>query len=695
MPRGGELHAHPLSGMPTPPSSTSRKNLPTLNLQKVKAAQDEVLNANGTQGNGRVSKGDASSSYTTYHQPHPPTGAAPVGGRKASRPISNKSSRAQAAAAGQKLAQMTLADGSGAMTHRAPAKQSPVYMGSHHDNGHGVRSHASSRRSNPTPSSHVASLHARDRNVELPPGASAAMTPAGALRSQGNMLTGYEQSEVLEYPQVWFCGNTSQKIHGAPGISHSTAPNHGYDDERGDYLTVLRDHIAYRHEILGTLGKGSFGQVVQCLDHKTGLTQAVKIIRNKKRFHHQALVEVKILEHLRHRDPNGDSNVIHLSEYFHFRNHLCISFELLSINLYEFIRNNGFQGLSIGLIRRFASQLLVALRFLRRERVVHCDLKPENVLLRQPSKSAIKVIDFGSSCFEDERVYTYIQSRFYRSPEVVLGLPYGMPIDMWSFACILAELYTGYPLFPGENELEQFACIMEVIGLPPKHMVENSTRKKMFFDPGSMQPRIVANSRGKKRRPNSKDLSSAVRCGDRAFLSFLEGCLRWDPAERMTPEEALCHEWIGESFGSGSSTARGEAPSSRGALGFLTNRGGRGAAANAGGASAAAQHLQQQLQMYHQQVSGHITTGKSLANDGNALAPGGITHRSGYGNGHGGASGSFTHRAGGGGGGGGGSSSKHVSSRNHALAHAVAGGQLPPIRDGSTMLTSRGHRHNR
>ena len=171
MPRGGELHAHPLSGMPTPPSSTSRKNLPTLNLQKVKAAQDEVLNANGTQGNGRVSKGDASSSYTTYHQPHPPTGAAPVGGRKASRPISNKSSRAQAAAAGQKLAQMTLADGSGAMTHRAPAKQSPVYMGSHHDNGHGVRSHASSRRSNPTPSSHVASLHARDRNVELPPGA--------------------------------------------------------------------------------------------------------------------------------------------------------------------------------------------------------------------------------------------------------------------------------------------------------------------------------------------------------------------------------------------------------------------------------------------------------------------------------------------------------------------------------------------
>ena len=81
------------------------------------------------------------------------------------------------------------------------------------------------------------------------------------------------------------------------------------------------------------------------------------------------------------------------------------------------------------------------------------------------------MIDFGSSCLEDERVYTYIQSRFYRSPEVILGLSYGLPIDMWSLGCILAELYSGYPLFPGENETEQLACIMEVCGLPPRHLV--------------------------------------------------------------------------------------------------------------------------------------------------------------------------------------------------------------------------------
>ena len=431
---------------------------------------------------------------------------------------------------------------------------------------------------------------------------------------------------------------------------------------------------------MGSLGKGSFGQVLQCLDHKTGVTQAVKIIRNKKRFHHQALVEVKILEHLRHRDPAGESNVVHLSEYFHFRNHLCISFELLSINLYEFIRNNGFSGLSIGLIRRFASQLLVALRFLRRERVCHCDLKPENVLLRQPSKSAIKVIDFGSSCFEDERVYTYIQSRFYRSPEVILGLPYGMPIDMWSFACILVELYTGYPLFPGENELEQFACIMEVLGLPPKHMVEESTRKKMFFDPSSMQPRIVANSRGKKRQPNAKDLATEIRCNDRAFLSFLEGCLRWDPSELMTPEEAVCHEWISEGLSPGSVTAR-ESPRASSRSGFLSQRGGGRAAGRAAanvtkaGASNAAQHLQNKLNLYHQHVAKHLATaqsgGRADGGGGGALAPGGITHRGAVGAGHGGASGAITHR-------GNGSASKPKS-------------QLPPIRyDANAIVTPRG-----
>ena len=138
-----------------------------------------------------------------------------------------------------------------------------------------------------------------------------------------------------------------------------------------------------------------------------------------------------------------------MTDYFYFRNHLCIAFEALSLNLYDFMKNNNFQGLSLGLIRRFSVQILNSLDFLRKQRIIHCDLKPENILLKSPQKSGIKVIDFGSSCFIDQRMYTYVQSRFYRSPEVLLGLPYDMSVDMWSFACIVAELYMGYPLFPG------------------------------------------------------------------------------------------------------------------------------------------------------------------------------------------------------------------------------------------------------
>jgi len=310
---------------------------------------------------------------------------------------------------------------------------------------------------------------------------------------------------------------------------------------------VLHDHILYRYEVMNPVGKGSFGQVVRAFDYKTSAHVALKMVRNKKRFHHQALVEVKILEHIRERDAESTSNVVHMLDYFYFRNHLCITFELLSINLYEFIKNNNFQGVSLGLIRRFAIQLLAALRFLRKQHIIHCDLKPENVLLKNPTKSGIKVIDVGSSCFEDERVYTYIQSRFYRSPEVILGIPYDVAIDMWSFGCILAELYTGYPLFPGENEVEQLACIMEVCGVPPQRILESATRIKMFFDSNG-NPRLVPNSRGKTRRPGSKDMQMVLRTSETKYVEFLQGCMQWDPRERFTPEDALQQEWILEGY---------------------------------------------------------------------------------------------------------------------------------------------------
>jgi dual specificity tyrosine-phosphorylation-regulated kinase 2/3/4 len=243
------------------------------------------------------------------------------------------------------------------------------------------------------------------------------------------------------------------------------------------------------------------------------------------------------------QDPQNKHSMVNFTHSFYFRGHLCISTELLDMNLYEFIKSNAFRGFSLKMIRRFTKQMLSSLNLLKQHKVIHCDLKPENILLRHPLHTELKVIDFGSSCFENEKVYTYIQSRFYRSPEVILGMTYGMPIDMWSLGCILAELYTGVPIFPGENEQEQLACIMEVFGPPEKHLIEKSTRKKLFFD--SMgKPRLTVSSKGRRRRPSSKTLQQVLKCDDEAFLDFISRCLRWDPDRRMKPEEAIRHEFI-------------------------------------------------------------------------------------------------------------------------------------------------------
>ena len=162
---------------------------------------------------------------------------------------------------------------------------------------------------------------------------------------------------------------------------------------------MLKDQIDYRYEVLEFLGKGSFGQALKCIDHKTGEIVAIKIIRNKKNLQHQAGVELNILLHLKNNDPEDTNNIIRIKDYCMFRRHLIISFELFSINLYEFIKSNNFEGVSLSLIRRFAIQILQALKYLKEENLIHCDLKPENILLKSPEKSGIKVIDFGSSCF--------------------------------------------------------------------------------------------------------------------------------------------------------------------------------------------------------------------------------------------------------------------------------------------------------
>jgi len=137
------------------------------------------------------------------------------------------------------------------------------------------------------------------------------VTPTMATKIWGRGMSTFEKGEIVDYANVWFCSDSatvSKVARGDPiSMSATKTPenatqvgvaNYGFDDDIGNYIIVQGDHLAYRYEIVGILGKGSFGQVCKCLDHKTGKIVAVKIIRNKQRFHTQALVEVNILQKL-------------------------------------------------------------------------------------------------------------------------------------------------------------------------------------------------------------------------------------------------------------------------------------------------------------------------------------------------------------------------------------------------------------
>ncbi|GAX78052.1 hypothetical protein CEUSTIGMA_g5494.t1 [Chlamydomonas eustigma] len=369
-----------------------------------------------------------------------------------------------------------------------------------------------------------------------------ALSPEVALEKYRSVLTPYEFVEIMEYQEVYFVGKEKlSKVQGNDGV---TDCNHGYDENDGSYKLVLHDHLDYRYEILSIVAEGTTSQVVHSLDMKNNKPCAIKILRNKKRFHQQGLVEAKLLTVLMEKDPKDKYNIMRAHGYFYFRHHFCIKCEPLALNLNDFILRNSGQGLSQVFVCRIAQQILEALKFLKDQDIIHTDLKPENIMLKATDRSKIKLVDFGSAYLSRETMLSYIQSRFYRAPEVMLGLPYSLPIDMWSFACILAELHTGSPLFPGEDELDQFQCIMELLNIPSAELLTDATRSNIFFE-DDLVPRITVNGQGRVRSPGSKTLPVILNCpADHTFVDFLSLCLVWDPEQRLTPEQALEHPWI-------------------------------------------------------------------------------------------------------------------------------------------------------
>ena len=364
------------------------------------------------------------------------------------------------------------------------------------------------------------------------------VAPPNQLTDQ---LSSFEHDEVRSYSRIYYASDVTSKIE-----NNIDQPNFGFDNIHGEYIVCKNDQVAYRYQFLDILGRGSFGYVYKCQDHKSGGQVAMKIIRNRENFRKQAEIESKILQTLKDfKETNADSlcATITLLDSFEFRRHLFLVFPVLGLNLYEYVKQKQ-QGLSMTIVRSVAIQLIESLVHFRALGIIHCDLKLENILLEDEKTNRIAIIDFGSSCFADATMYSYIQSRFYRAPEVILGLQYSYEIDLWSVGCILPELRSATAAFPGDSEVDQLACIAEVLGNVPRGMIESCKRKDLINADGTIK--IVPNKSNELRTIGSKKINDLInaRTKDKPFVDFIERCLRWDPLERIEVSDALQHPWL-------------------------------------------------------------------------------------------------------------------------------------------------------
>ncbi|KAG8186764.1 hypothetical protein JTE90_010658 [Oedothorax gibbosus] len=349
-------------------------------------------------------------------------------------------------------------------------------------------------------------------------------------------------------------------------------------NSEGDYQLVQHEVLystANQYEVLEFLGRGTFGQVVKCWKKGTNEIVAIKILKNHPSYARQGQIEVSILHRL--SQENADEfNFVRVYECFNHKNHTCLVFEMLEQNLYDFLKHNKFSPLPLKYIRPILQQVLTALLKLKQLGLIHADLKPENIMLVEPGRHPfrVKVIDFGSASHVSKAVCsTYLQSRYYRAPEIILGLPFCEAIDMWSLGCVIAELFLGWPLYPGSSEYDQIRYISQTQGLPAEHMLNAATKTTRFFfrETDSSYPfwrlktpeehESETNIKSKEARkyifnclddmaqvnvPTDLEGSElfAEKLDRQEFIDLLKRMLTLDQDRRITPGEALNHSFV-------------------------------------------------------------------------------------------------------------------------------------------------------
>ncbi|XP_028793511.1 uncharacterized protein LOC114749189 [Neltuma alba] len=322
----------------------------------------------------------------------------------------------------------------------------------------------------------------------------------------------------------------------------------GFEEDK-NFHVVLNSVIAGRYHVTEYLGSAAFSKAIQAHDLHTGMDVCVKIIKNNKDFFDQSLDEIKLLKYVNKYDPADKYHILRLYDYFYYREHLLIVCELLKANLYEFHKYNRESGgevyFTMPRLQSITIQCLEALQFLHSLGLIHCDLKPENILVKSYSRCEVKVIDLGSSCYETDHLCSYVQSRSYRAPEVILGLPYDKKIDIWSLGCILAELCTGNVLFQNDSPATLLARVIGIIGLIDQSMLTKGRDTYKYFTKNHMlYERNQETNRLEYLIPKKTSLRHRLPMGDQGFVDFVAYLLEVEPKKRPSATEALKHPWL-------------------------------------------------------------------------------------------------------------------------------------------------------
>lgn len=336
-----------------------------------------------------------------------------------------------------------------------------------------------------------------------------------------------------------------------------------WDDAEGYYRVRVGEILDTRYMVYGYTGQGVFSNVVRARDQARGSQDvAVKIIRNNEIMHKTGLKELDILKKLNDADPDDKMHCLRLIRHFFHKQHLCMVFEPLAMNLREVLKKYGKNvGLHIKAVRSYTQQLLLALKLLKKTGILHADIKPDNILVNE-TKLVLKLCDFGSaSKINENEITPYLVSRFYRAPEIILGIPYDYAIDMWSAACTIYELYAGRILFSGKSNNQMLKFFMDLKGKFPNKVIRRGAFKEQHFDGNcnflyheidkvTEREKVVVMSVVKVNR----DLQTELVAGQALpadqlkkvtqLKDLLEKALSIDPAKRISLNNALTHPFI-------------------------------------------------------------------------------------------------------------------------------------------------------